>query len=182
MPPLPGVFSAFGLLVADTEHHATHSLRTRLDAADPARIADVLDGLMAAGAERLARDGFPPERRVFRRAAQARYVGQSSEIEVPLPDGDFLPTARGAVRRGARAHLRFSRAARGAGGTDRTVGHGARFAERPRLPDAIPPVEATVPTSRRAWFPDEGWIDTPVVVARALAIDAAPGSADRAGI
>ena len=23
VPPLPGVFSAFGLLVADTEHHAT---------------------------------------------------------------------------------------------------------------------------------------------------------------
>ena len=29
VPPLPGVFSAFGLLVADTEHHATRSLRMR---------------------------------------------------------------------------------------------------------------------------------------------------------
>ena len=39
VPPLPGVFSAFGLLVADAEHHATRSLRVRLDAADPARVA-----------------------------------------------------------------------------------------------------------------------------------------------
>ena len=29
VPPLPGVFSAFGLLVADAEHHATRSLRMR---------------------------------------------------------------------------------------------------------------------------------------------------------
>ena len=85
VPPLPGVFSAFGLLVADAEHHATRSLRTRLDAADPAQVQSALDSLTEAGAARLARDGFPPERHVFRRAALARYVGQSSEIEVPLP-------------------------------------------------------------------------------------------------
>src|SRR6202051_1699140 len=31
IPPLPGVFSAFGLLVADTEHHARQSVWARLD-------------------------------------------------------------------------------------------------------------------------------------------------------
>ena len=82
VPPLPGVFSAFGLLVADTEHHASQSLRMRLDEADAARIESVLDALTATGSQRLARDGVPPERRTFRRAALARYVGQSSEIEV----------------------------------------------------------------------------------------------------
>ncbi len=90
VPPMPGVFSALGLLVADTEHHATQSLRMRLDQADGARIAAALDALIAAGEQRLARDGFPANRREFRRAALARYVGQSSEIEVRLPDGDFL--------------------------------------------------------------------------------------------
>ena len=59
VPPMPGVFTAFGLLVADAEHHATQSLRTRLEDADPARIGDVLASLMRSGAERLARDGFP---------------------------------------------------------------------------------------------------------------------------
>jgi N-methylhydantoinase A len=48
VPPLPGVFSAFGLLVADTEHHASQSLRVRLDAADPDRIASVLSALQTA--------------------------------------------------------------------------------------------------------------------------------------
>ena len=49
VPPLPGVFSAFGLLVADTEHHASQSLRMRLDEADAARIESVLDALTATG-------------------------------------------------------------------------------------------------------------------------------------
>ena len=39
VPPLPGVFSAFGLLVADTEHHATPEPAHALDEADRARIA-----------------------------------------------------------------------------------------------------------------------------------------------
>ena len=127
VPPMPGVFSAFGLLVADTEHHATQSLRMRLDAADAAGVTAVLETLSAAGAERLARDGFPPERRTFRRAALARYVGQSSEIEVPLPDGDaFLPRLAELFGAEHERTYGFRAPAGRAGGADRAVGHRAR--------------------------------------------------------
>jgi N-methylhydantoinase A len=166
VPPMPGVFSAFGLLVADTEHHVTQSLRTRLDDADPERIGIVLAELTRSGAKRLTRDGVPAERQRFRRAAFARYVGQSSEIEVPLPDG---PDAATIVTRlpglfgqehernyGFRAPddepveiVGLSVVARG-------------LPERPRLPKRIPPSAAAVPPFRRAWFPDAGWIDMPV--------------------
>jgi N-methylhydantoinase A len=163
VPPLPGVFSAFGLLVADTEHHTTRSLRTRIDEADHARIAAVLHELVAAGTERLTRDGFLPERQQFRLAAQARYVGQSSEIEVRLPDAGFpshfaeLFGAEHERNYGFRAPLDepveligLSVMARG-------------MPERPRLPDAIPPTSIPVPTSRSAWFPEIGWVDTAVI-------------------
>jgi N-methylhydantoinase A len=175
VPPLPGVFSAFGLLLADTEHHATRSLRMRVDAADHARIAAVLLELGATGTERLTRDGFPPERQQFRLAAQARYVGQSSEIEVRLPDEGFPPDF---AQLFGEAHERnygfrappdepveligLSVIARG-------------MPERPRLPDAIPPCSISVPASRRAWFPDLGWSDTPVTDRAGL------GSQPRAG-
>ncbi|HEX5325147.1 MAG TPA: hydantoinase/oxoprolinase family protein, partial [Acetobacteraceae bacterium] len=86
VPPMPGVFSAFGLLVADTEHHATQSLRIRIDRADPAQFATVLERLTSQGTERLKFDGFAPAQRVLRRVALARYVGQSSELSVALPD------------------------------------------------------------------------------------------------
>jgi N-methylhydantoinase A len=88
VPPMPGLFSAFGLLLADTEHHAGRSLRMRLDEADAALLDRVLMDLSAQGMERLAQDGFPPARRTLRRSAMARYVGQSSDIAVALPDGD----------------------------------------------------------------------------------------------
>jgi N-methylhydantoinase A len=169
VPPLPGVFSAFGLLVADAEHHATRSLRMRMDEADAAQIAAVLDGLMAAGADRLARDGFAPAQRQFRCAALARYVGQSSEIEVRLPDGalpaDFAARFGEAHEQsyGFRAPpdepvelMGLSVIARG-------------IPDRPRLPDSIPPAAADVPATRRAWFADAGWVNTPVVDRACLA-------------
>ncbi len=68
VPPLPGVFSAAGLLVADTEHHASQSSLARLDAMDPARVNAVLQALGEAGSVQLARDGFSPDRQSFSRA------------------------------------------------------------------------------------------------------------------
>src|SRR6202008_3580078 len=69
IPPLPGVFSAFGLLVADAEHHARQSIRVRLDVADPDRINGIIADLTEAGTQRLIRDGFAPARHSFQRAA-----------------------------------------------------------------------------------------------------------------
>ena len=162
VPPLPGVFSAFGLLVADAEHHTTRSLRTRLDQADAAQVASVLDGLLSEGNERLARDGFPPERRAFRCAALARYIGQSSEIEVRLPDGDFLP--RLAELFGEEHERTYGFRAPEDEPVEliglSVISRG--IPERPRLPDSIPPIAAAVPDSRRAWFPGNGWTETPV--------------------
>jgi N-methylhydantoinase A len=164
VPPLPGVFSAFGLLVADTEHHASQSFRTRLDAADPARINAVLKALAEAGAAQLARDGFSPDRRLFRRSAQARYLGQSSEIEVPLPDGSVSPALIATLFGEQHERIYGFRAP-----PEETVelvglsGMARGLPERPRLPDRIPPLAAAVPPVRRAWFPGDGWIDTPVV-------------------
>jgi N-methylhydantoinase A len=176
VPPLPGVFSAFGLLVADTEHHLSQSLRGRLDTIDPARIDAVLAELTRSGLESLTRDGFAADRQVFRRAAQARYVGQSSEIEVPLPEGDITPATIAALfgeqhekTYGFRAPaeeavelIALSLLARG-------------LPERPRLPDRIPPLAADVPTMRRAWFPGDGWTETPVVDRAALGTDPRQG-------
>jgi N-methylhydantoinase A len=168
IPPLPGLFSAFGLLVADAEHHMNQSLRMRLDQADGTRVKAVFEALSAIGAARLAREGFPPERQEFRRAALARYVGQSSEIEVRLP---ALAPLANLAELFADEHERtygfrappdepvelvgLSVIARGS-------------AEHPRLPERIPPSAASVPASRRAWFPDTGWTNTPVTDRRGL--------------
>jgi N-methylhydantoinase A len=164
VPPLPGVFSAFGLLVADTEHHVTQSLRVRLDVADPARIASVLTALTDAGVARLTRDGFVLSRQSFRRTAQARYAGQSSEIEVPLPDGDISPAMIATLFAEQHEQIYGFRAP-----PEEPVeliglsGMARGLPDRPRLPGRIPPLKADVPSMRRAWFPGDGWFETPVV-------------------
>ena len=169
VPPLPGVFSAFGLLVADAEHHATRSLRMRMDEADVVRVDRVLEELVASGAERLSRDGFLPHQRVFRRAAFARYVGQSSEIEVRLPDTGFPPNFSELFGESHEQNYGFRAPANEPVELMGLSVIARGLPERPRLPDAIPPAVAEVPVQRRAWFPDTGWVETAVVDRAALA-------------
>jgi N-methylhydantoinase A len=163
VPPLPGVFSAFGLLVADAEHHARHSIRVRLDHADPARIDQILADLAATGTNRLRRDGFAPHRQIFQRSAFARYAGQSSEIEVPLPDVTISPGLIAALFAAEHEKTYGFRAP----DTEPVELMGLSVMARglpdtPRLPARIPPFGQPTPTVRRAWFPHDGWVDTPV--------------------
>ncbi len=166
VPPMPGLFSALGLLLADAEHHAGRSLRMRLDEADAGLLDRALSELAAQGMERLAQDRFPPARRTLRRSAMARYVGQSSDIPVALPDGDSAAVLAALPELFAVEH-------------DRTYGFRAPAGEpiemtavsviaigvpeRPRLPEAIPPVGGPAYPARRAWFPESGWMEVPVL-------------------
>jgi len=165
VPPMPGLFSAFGLLVAETEHHASRSIRRRLPAIDPDAIGAVLAALEAEGKAELARDGYPPARRRMQRFAQARYVGQSSEITVRLPEGDVATLLASLPDLFGMEH-------------ERTYGFRAPATEpvelmglsmiasgipdRPRLPSRIPAAYANVPDKRLAWFPGHGWVATRV--------------------
>lgn len=163
IPPLPGVFSAFGLLVADAEHHARQSIRVRLDQADPDRISRIIADLTDAGTQRLRRDGFAPARQTFQRAASARYAGQSSEIEVALPEGAITPDTIAALFADEHENTYGFRAPPGEPVELIGLSVMARgLPEQPRLPARIPPLIQSVPASRRAWFPNDDWVETPV--------------------
>ncbi|MGC8475820.1 MAG: hydantoinase/oxoprolinase family protein, partial [Acetobacteraceae bacterium] len=163
VPPLPGVFSAFGLLVARMEHHLTQSLRARLPGADPAPLRAALAALEAEATRRLHHDGFPPARQTRQRAALARYLGQSSEIPVPLPAGEAWPEALPELF--ACAHEATYGFRADPGEPVELMGLAVTAAGRPEaplLPAAIPPATQPTPAWRRAWFPDQGWTETPV--------------------
>ena len=178
IPPMPGLFSAFGLLLADTEHHLSRSLRLRTDAVTVDDLQAAIDTLRHEGARRLDTDGFPAARQMLRLSAMARYVGQSSEIAVALPEGDAaavlqaLPEAFGAEHErsyGFRAPagepmeiVSLSLIARG-------------VPEHARLPGQIPPARTETPAQRRAWFDGHGWCETPVISRAGLNLTARPG-------
>jgi N-methylhydantoinase A len=87
IPPAAGVFSSFGLLCSEVEHHFSQTRKVLLAELDPAELGALLATLETEARRRLAADGFPDGRVVLERAAALRYQGQSFELDVGLPEG-----------------------------------------------------------------------------------------------
>lgn len=178
VPPMPGLFSAFGLLLADTEHHFSRSLRIRADCGDATALQVAFDAIRRDGLARLAEDGFPPERSVVEMSARARYVGQSSELPVAIAHADAVQFVAALPEAFAKEHERNYGFRAPPGEPVEIMGLAviARgVPERPRLPVRIPPASARGPAKRRAWFAEAGWVETPVVDRAALAVGACKG-------
>jgi N-methylhydantoinase A len=84
VPPSPGVFSALGLLRAEMEHHTARTILagTRDKAIHDAQ--PIIDAMRTELVARFALEGFAPDDVQVSASADLRYVGQSSEITVPL--------------------------------------------------------------------------------------------------
>jgi N-methylhydantoinase A len=164
VPAAPGVLSAFGLLVADVDHQEWASLRSRLDALDPARLAALLERLETTCAERMARDGIAPEDVRTSRVAELRYVGQAYELQVDLPDGPVGPATVAACAERFHAAHRAVYGQSDPGGAVEMVS--VRVQQRAALPAPerlrVPMADGTAPTERLAYFAEVGRVATPV--------------------
>ena len=87
IPPSPGLFSSFGLLYADVEHHYSRTFRTLLSDADPAFLNQAWDGLAKEALEELKNEGFEGSQADIERSASLHYKGQIYELSVPAPQG-----------------------------------------------------------------------------------------------
>jgi N-methylhydantoinase A len=171
VPPSPGLFSAFGLLYADVEHHYSRTFRRLLRAVDPQALGQAWDQLVREAVDQLTADGFGSEQIHIRRSANMHYQGQSFELTVPVPEG---PLDHQALTNLAEVFGQDH---------ERTYGHragpeepveivniqvvGQGLPDRPRMPDRLslsrwarggdlPP--------RQAYFgPQVGWRETPVL-------------------
>src|SRR5688572_23154330 len=86
VPPSAGLFSSFGLLYADVEHHYSRTFRRLLRRSDLHEIEKAWDALATQALEQLAASGFSDERARLRRSAALHYHGQTYELTVQLPD------------------------------------------------------------------------------------------------
>ena len=171
VPPSPGLFSSFGLLYADVEHHFSRTVQQVIRDMNPKQLTDVWRELEEMARTQLAIDGFSDSRMRFRRAANLHYKGQIFELNVAAPDGEFdmakiteLEEAFGAEhertyghRAGPKEPVEIVNA--------QLVGLG--LPDRPRVPERVNakikvPEKALEP--RQAYFgPDTGWLKTPVL-------------------
>jgi N-methylhydantoinase A len=167
VPPSAGLFSSFGLLYADVEHHYSRTFRRLLRKSDLHEIEAAWDALATQALEQLAASGFSGERARLRRSAALHYHGQTYELTVQLPDGpvDFawLEEAFGKEHEKTYGHR---------AGEDepvelvsiQVVGQGLRAG--PSVPERVRPSrpEPAPPPPRRAYFgPESTWIETPVL-------------------
>ena len=89
VPPSPGLFSSFGLLYADVEHHYSRTVQRVVREMEPSSLTDVWKTLEVQAREQLKIDGFSDNQMRFRRSANMHYKGQIFELTVFAPNGDF---------------------------------------------------------------------------------------------
>ena len=171
VPPAPGLFSSFGLLYSDVEHHYVRSYRRLLRRVAPSELGAMWARMEDEGRAQLEREGFRGPAVRLRRSADLRYQGQSFELTVPVPDdfagGDAI----------ARIEAAFGRE------HERTYGHRAGpdepveivslrvvaqgIPDRPRVPERLAIDRAGLSGerhTRRVYFgPDHEWLSTPIL-------------------
>jgi N-methylhydantoinase A len=86
-PPIPGAFSALGLVGTDLKRDYVRTFYTSTADADPALLEAGFAELEVNGAAMLDRARITSERRRFVRSVDARYQRQSYELQVPVPEG-----------------------------------------------------------------------------------------------
>jgi N-methylhydantoinase A len=168
VPPAPGLFSSFGLLYADVEHHHVRTWRQLVREADPGALGGILARMETEARAQLEGEGFAQVR--LRRSADCRYQGQSFELTVPVDDGRITAAALAALAE-AFGH-EHERTYGHRAGTDepveivslRVVAQG--LSDRPRVPATVRTdrPRASGPGTRRVYFgPTLGWRDTPIL-------------------
>jgi 5-oxoprolinase (ATP-hydrolysing) len=99
VPPAAGAASALGFLCAPLGAERRRSVPMVLDAArfEPAKIAALLTELEADAKAALVEAGIDPKDMKIRRSADMRLLGQTHEIEVPLPEGALSAVSLGDI-------------------------------------------------------------------------------------
>lgn len=87
VPPYAGLFSAFGLLSADIEHHRVQTYYKQTREADLDELNSMLDRMEKDVTGILASEGFQEDDIRVQRFTDMRYAGQSYELTIPAPGG-----------------------------------------------------------------------------------------------
>jgi N-methylhydantoinase A len=84
IPPGPGAFSAFGMLMANVQHDFSRTRVSLLEGADLASLEQQFAEMTEQGHASLDAEGFSPNRRTFTRSVDLRYLGQEHSVTVSL--------------------------------------------------------------------------------------------------
>ena len=183
VPPLPGLFSALGLLFSSVEHHDVRSCQLAAETLTPESLQVLRDEMQTAMLAQFAREGFAPEHISLQCSADARFQGQASEIRILLEmqagasGDDRERLTDGTVKALQMAFM--SEHMRSYGHADaetpvevvalRLIGKAATSGRPPALVEPAALSAAPSASSRRAYFGAQwGLVDTPIITRRSI--------------
>ena len=175
VPPFPGVFSSFGLLVADVEHHFVQTYFKTFEQLDLTALSELLNGLWNQGRNQLRAEGFDDSRHEILTQMDMKYDGQVSDLTVPYPSNEVnRQTINAVIKSFDEEHERsFGYNSPGTGYqlvNVRVIARG--LPEVPRMPEKLElPVMVTGASepNRDVYFgATMGWASVPIVNRQAL--------------
>lgn len=174
-PPIPGVFSALGLIGTELKRDYVRTFYTSTATADPVAVEAAFAELEREGGGMLERAGVPPAQRRFERSVDARYARQSYELVVPVPARRFDKAALEELAKGFHDRHRT------------TYGHDNRaepvqiVSLRVSAIGGVPPLTISdkpspsagngVKAKRQVWFRQTGAVEATIYDRRGLAAE-----------
>jgi len=86
IPPYPGILSALGVAIADVVKDYARTVMLHFSHIEPNVIGEAFGPLEQQAREDLAKEGYEETRWHLHRLLDVRYIGQSYELTVPMPD------------------------------------------------------------------------------------------------
>ncbi len=162
VPPVPGAFSALGLVASDLRRDYSRTLYADLGSIDPARVTDAIEGMEAAGREMLRAARVPAERQALLRQADVRYRRQAYELTLPIADGAITRASLEALAEAF--HAKHEQTYGHANRAERVQLVNLRLTALGRLPDLVLAQRGNAAMARErrrdVWF--GGFVETPV--------------------
>ena len=164
VPPVPGAFSALGLVASDLKRDWSRTLYADLASADPARVAEVVASMEQAGLDMLRAARVPPERRALLRQADVRYRRQAYELTVPIVDGEITRQTLDDIV--AAFHAKHAQTYGHANSSEGVQLVNLRVTALGRQPDLVLAQQTDAAQARlrerKVWFAGAGFVTAPV--------------------
>jgi N-methylhydantoinase A len=154
VPQAPGVFSAWGMLMADVVYDVSRTHLSLLEKVDLGTIDESFGSLEGTVADTLTDDGYGPDERRFERSIEMRYHGQEHTVEVAA---DGIASIDELRERFERKHeSRYGHAMNDPAEVVHLRVRGAGVTDKPAIQEAAPEPGEPAITTREAYCFAEG--------------------------
>jgi N-methylhydantoinase A len=164
IPPAPGVFSAFGFLVADLSHNYVKTNYSLSSMTTWDHVEKVFFELEEKGRAQLEEDSVSPSDMKMSRSIDMRYIGQSHELNVNVDNSQDLETINNRFHHVHKRHHGYSMPDEEVALVNfRLMASGLRSKPEINPLDQLSYAEDVVlKDERQVYFKDKGWVKSKV--------------------